>query len=131
MSIWCSHEAVGYDEMNEGPQPYGGQVRSYAIGWSNHYPTTDDQVEQPASVGLAHIPTWCVPGWRDHEGPDDYPLGPWVRLDISTWEYDEKAQPTDKPRWAAVVMPESADTTAACHSSFSRSDQLWSSGGSM
>lgn len=86
----------------------GGDVRSYASGWSNHYPTTDGEVEQPAHVGLAHIPTWCVPGHRgDEEGADDYPLGQWVRLDVVTHDHED-GKPVGGPWAHSVVMDEGA-----------------------
>lgn len=101
MSIWCSREHVGFDESEQ----RGGEVRSYATGWSNHYPTPD--VELPAHVGLAHIPTWCVPGHAGEENEDDHPLGPWVRLDVVTHDY-ENCKAVGGPWAHSVVMDEAA-----------------------
>ena len=104
MSIWASHDPVGHDDH----EPLrGGDVRSYATGWSNHYPTTDGEVEQPAAVGIAHIPTWCVPGHRDADDYDDFPLGPWVRLDVITHDH-ENGKPVSGPWSHSVVMDEAA-----------------------
>lgn len=105
MSIWCSWESVGHDDFPDRTEPRGGDVRSYASGWSNHYPTHD--VELPAHVGLAHIPTWCVPGHRDEENDDDFPLGPWVRLDVVTHDY-ENGKAAGGPWAHSVVMDEGA-----------------------
>lgn len=62
MSIWCSLPNIGFDdEVDESV----GQVRSYASGWSNHYPTTDGTVERDATLDLAYIPAWCAGGDDD------------------------------------------------------------------
>jgi hypothetical protein len=112
MSIWVSHNDVGHDAWADDtePQPRGGEVRAYAAGWSNHYPTTD--VEAPASVGLAHIAPWCVPGWRD-DGVDYPECGPWVRLSVDsdaalTWWTKDGVKPTAAPIHASVVLDEGA-----------------------
>ena len=104
MSIWSSWPTIGYGDPDE---PERGEVRSYAEGWSNHYP--DDKVELPASAGVAHVAPWCVPGWDDHTG-DDCSVGPWLRLDIDTAEHSFPAggEPTGKRVNAAVVMDEAA-----------------------
>ncbi|MGC4151514.1 MAG: hypothetical protein QM628_00350 [Propionicimonas sp.] len=120
MSIWCSWPTIGWEDedqrfgaivINEGgerePVPHwqGGEVRSYADGWSNHYP--DGTAERPASVDLASIPSWCVPGHSD-ELTDDY--GRWLRLGIDSplavtyWRKTEDGQPQPDPHWVAVVM---------------------------
>lgn len=109
MSIWSSWEDVGYDDMMWGGKRKRGEVRSYAILWSNHYPTTDGKVEQPASVGICHIPQWCVPGHRDE--PEEYDsVAPWVRLTVVTSGHDH-ANPPDplpRPEGHSVVMDEKA-----------------------
>src|SRR4051794_37933050 len=101
MSIWCSWTEVGHDvepphlaemglevvTLGDPPEsPTRGEVRSYATGYSNHYPTTDGEWEQPANVGISSIPVWCVPGHGDEF--DDETLGGWVRLDVYTAEHD-------------------------------------------
>lgn len=105
MSIWCSWEDIGYDTFTG--ERVRGEVRSYASGFSNHYPTTDGTYEQPANVGLAHIPVWCVPGHREEM---DETVGPWVRLDVWTAEhsFDGGGKPTGKYDAASVVMDEAA-----------------------
>jgi hypothetical protein len=122
VSIWGNWPDVGYeidtrlskDEHgepilvavgHEGPER--GEVRSYATGFSNHYPTTDGEYEQPANVGISGMPAWCVPGHSD-EYTDD--LGPWVRLDVQTCEHDFAAGGTPTGRYdvASVVMDEAA-----------------------
>ena len=104
MSIWVSHEIVGHDVYPDGHEIRGGQVRSYCEGWSNHYPTTD--VEGEASIDLASIPVWCVPGHHD-EFSDD--RGPWLRLGIhtepGTWETERSSGPLSD---RVVVMDEDA-----------------------
>lgn len=75
MSIWQTWDVAGGD----GP----GDVRSYATGWSNHFP--DDQVEQPSSVMLGTIPSWCVPG---HEDEYSDALGEWLQLTVIGWKHD-------------------------------------------
>lgn len=109
MSIWCSWPTIGFDGWDDEPQPRGGQVRSYATGWSNHYPTTDDGVEQPASVDLAHIAPWCVPGWSDDELSLDLEVGPWLRLSLDSCETTTK-EPVEvvSDVHASVVMDEAA-----------------------
>lgn len=119
MSIWCSHEDVGYEVGLKDAAKYdprGGEVRSYAEGFSNHYPTTDGEWEQPASVGIAHVAPWCVPGWEGREDDLDYPqCGPWVRLDVVTHEHtwEDGGKPTGRDLFAAVVMDEAAARTLA------------------
>jgi hypothetical protein len=101
MSIWCSLPVIGFDEFDD---PVG-QVRSYANGWSNHYPTTDGVVERDATINLAYIPAWCA------GGPDDdfESVGPWVRLGVRSYLHDMSA-PTETARKveAVVVMDEDA-----------------------
>ncbi|MGZ6852492.1 MAG: hypothetical protein ACXVGC_00255 [Mycobacteriaceae bacterium] len=106
MSIWCSWESVGYDDSDP-KTPRGGEVRSYASGWSNHYPT--DDVELPTSVGLAHIAPWCVPGYEQgNEVEIEHLVGPWVRLDVLTHEY-RNGKPVEPDPWChSVVMDEAA-----------------------
>ena len=86
MSIWSSRTDIGaYDLPGEEDKP-PGEVRSYAEGWSNHYPT--DDVEKPAFVGTASIPPWCVPGHFDDPASEDMATGPWLRLHVATWNED-------------------------------------------
>ena len=119
MSIWCTWEDIGYDWQ---PSPVNlgrGEVRSYAVGWSNHYPTTDGKVERPASVNLAHTPRWCVPGHREEDGYGDYgdgaPVGGWLRLDLTTWThvYAHPEQVAAHPETHSVVMDEQAARSLA------------------
>lgn len=85
MSIWASDASIGFDQFDDEPQV--GEVRSYATGWSNHYPTTDGEVERPALIDTAHLPPWCVPG---HDDVDTYDgqIGPWLRLGVSGWQHN-------------------------------------------
>lgn len=105
MSIWCSLPSIGHDNWHDGIR--GGEVRSYANGWSNHYPTTDGDVEQPACVDLATIPAWCVPGNEDRDGGGE--LGPWLRLSAYGHEHDPHAPTIIVSRSStSVVMSEPA-----------------------
>lgn len=112
MSIWCSRPHIGYDPYPDEPQPAGGQVRSYATGWSNHYPTTDGTVEQPASIDTAHIAPWCVPGHeRRSESAtlDDESVGPWLRLAVDTAVHNPRNPSTVTGHTSAeVVLDEAA-----------------------
>ena len=114
MSIWCSHQDIGWDDLAEDTsKPNGGEVRSYASGWSNHYPTTDGNVEQPASVGVSTLPTWCVPG---HENDYSEGVGPWLRMHVLSWKHDycSGGKPTAERDSAWVVMdPDAARALAA------------------
>lgn len=116
MSIWGSHGDIGWDyDENKFD---GGEVRAYANGWSNHYPSAD--VEAPASIGLADIPAYCVPG-HDQSGEnftcsgcgeyhDAYPeRGEWVRLDIDSLG----ALSWPEPIHASVVLDEQAARSLA------------------
>lgn len=117
MSIWCSNETIGWEEDGwedvDGkpiePTRNGGEVRSYANGWSNHYPTSDDTVEQRAHIDLATIPVWCVPG---HDDESDYErVGEWLRLSVSTVEHNWSDPSNIKkttPVQVDVVMDEAA-----------------------
>jgi hypothetical protein len=113
MSIWCPWEEVGYDtEVGEPTTASRGEVRSYAEGFSNHYP--DDQIERPSSINVAHIPRWCVPGHRD-DSDEDYcdgaPVGDWCRLDVTTWDGNYK---DPKGPWChSVVLDETAARSLA------------------
>lgn len=123
MSIWCSHETIGFEQVGYSLEDddgapikptMNGNVRSYASGWSNHYPTTDGGVEQPAAVDLASIAPWCVPGNQE----DNVPLmaaGPWLRMCVTSWGHcvmTTPAVPAGHPNGemetASVVMDESA-----------------------
>lgn len=106
MSIWASTDAVGQRD-----HVLDGTVRTYADGWSNHYPGPD--VERPASVGLAVIPAHCVPGRLDdaYDGDEDGAPGPWLRMSLLT----ESSRRADGhpviPDGATVVMtPDAART---------------------
>jgi hypothetical protein len=103
VSIWCSLPVIGFDEREpDGPVC---QVRSYATGWSNHYPTTDGTVERDAALDLAYLPAWCAGG-----PDDDYEsVGPWVRLGLRSHIHDYSA-PADATGavQATVVMDENA-----------------------
>ncbi len=70
MSIYSSWEPVGgdYDQPD-------GHVQTYRA--SHIYPTTDN----PARIGLASIPRWCIPG-RDFE-EDEPGIAPWLRLSVA------------------------------------------------
>lgn len=104
MSIWCSGRVIGHDPAWIDDDEQVGDVRSYAGGWSNHYP--DQTVEQPANIDTAHIPVWCVPG---HRGEVDRVIGPWLRLCVQSWEHDFR-NPTETVGQvnAAVVLDEAA-----------------------
>ena len=105
MSIWCSGPSIGFDAYDDEPQPNGGQVRSYATGWSNHYPTIDGDVEREASIELATIPAWCAGG----EACDSASVGRWLRLSVDTSEHNFN-KPTEVVGCvhASVVMDEAA-----------------------
>lgn len=105
MSIWCSQETIGEDELDTP----NGHVRAYAAGWSNHYPSED--VEAPATLNLATIPTWCVPG---HSEEYYEVIGPWLRLDLDSpnaltwWRKDAEGNPVPEPVHGSVVLDEVA-----------------------
>lgn len=108
MSIWCSRPHIGYDDPD--PDAAGGEVRSYATGWSNHYPTTDGTVERPAFIDTAHIAPWCVPHHEDAEttftGQEN---GPWLRLSMSTADHNwHEPHTVTGTTHASVVMDEDA-----------------------
>lgn len=127
MSIWCSWPAVGQEPFDPAEPNRGGDVRTYAEGWSNHFPTTDGTAELPACIDLADIAPWCVPGhgqelidgaWTcpgcgaDHDHPE---TGPWLRLGVTSmasrhwWTQDGKPGPHDGPGLDTfVVMDEGA-----------------------
>ena len=109
MSIWADLEDIGYDLWRKRPRKVRGEVRAYAQGWSNHYPT--NRVEAPACLTVAHVPSWCVPGHREEF--DDY-AGQWLRLFLSApdartwWMKNGEKGPQPEPLNAAVVMDETA-----------------------
>lgn len=108
MSIWCSGTHIGFDDDDadpDVPDPFGGQVRSYATGWSNHFPTIDGKVERPASIDLATMPAWCAGGADD----DFESLGPWARLTVrsAAHNYFNPVEVTG-PEIATVVLDEGA-----------------------
>ena len=115
MSIWSSHrDDVGRATSDSGwPEEFDGSVRTYADGWSNHYP--DDEVEKPAAVSLAVIPPWCVPGHRedfedpdrDVEDPED--PGPWLRMGLLTQSRRrDDGGPTIPDGSTVVINPDAA-----------------------
>lgn len=108
MSIWVSRPVIGHDKWFDGEPPVG-DVRSYANGFSNHYP--DDTVEQPSSVDTAHIPSYCVPGHDHDDNNDVVSAGPWLRLELDSWRHNS-ASPTNlahlEEERAGVVMDEDA-----------------------
>lgn len=137
MSIWCSWSHIGTDmtdwyevteglaemDLGDGERPKGrlvpkvaerGNVVSYAEGFSNHYPNLDGTHERPAAVAVAHIPSWCVPGYRDHEVFDE--VGPWLRLEVAAtqtlnfWEKDEDGNPKVEDNGATVCLDVEAVT---------------------
>lgn len=91
MSIWCSWPPIGHDPYDD-PDAPGGEVRTYAAGFSNHHPDASGTHELPAHISLAHIAPWCVPG-HDQDAPgyrctgcsyahDGWDVGPWLRLGL-------------------------------------------------
>jgi hypothetical protein len=107
VSIWCSWEQIGTDYRQKRQR---GEARSYALGWSNHYP--DRKVERPASIGISHIPSWCTPGHED-EGDE---FGEWLRLGISTWKHDfadAHRKPTERAYLDVVLDEEAARSLVA------------------
>lgn len=104
MSIWCSLPVIGFDE-GAFDDVVVGQVRSYAAGWSNHYPTVDGTVEREAALDLAYIPSWCAGGTDD----DDEAVGPWLRLGLRSHTHDFKSPANVLgPAEATVVLDEDA-----------------------
>jgi len=93
VSIWCSSPAIG-QAANDAPRP--GVVLTYADGFSNHYPDMTGSHEWPASVEIAEIAPWCVPGHEECDECDEH-AGPWLRL--SMWALGLNA---------AVVLDEAA-----------------------
>jgi hypothetical protein len=111
VSIWASHrDDIGRTTSESGwPAEFDGSVRTYADGWSNHYPT--DDVELPAAVSLAEIPPWCVPGHREafeqREADDaEYPEtpGPWLRMSLLTQSRRRNDDRPTIPDGSTVVM---------------------------
>lgn len=107
MSIWCSRPTIGHDPDVAGQEQVDVpvQVRSYANGWSNHYPTVDGAVERDARIDIAVIPAWCAGG--DHDDFDS--VGPWLRLGVHSWRHDlhQPANVLDETS-AVVVLDEAA-----------------------
>lgn len=111
MSTWYSWRVIGHDD--DGMEPPVGDVRSYAHGWSNHYPTTDGDVERPAWIEVDYLPPFCVPGHEDDEDTlDEDARGPWLRLSvyaldgISFWRNTTTGEPHSEQ--ATVVLDETA-----------------------
>lgn len=127
MSIWCSGEPIGFEPLGlaedgalapEFAEVGNGQVRSYAAGFSNHYPTTTGDYEQPAAVALASIAPWCVPGHDEpcacESGSHDHPeVGPWLRLEVLSHEHpwEDGGVPSGRIEGADVVLDEIAVAT--------------------
>lgn len=113
MSIWQSTVDIG--TTDDWPDDFDGSVRTYADGWSNHYPT--DDVELPAAVGLAQLAPHCVPGHLedayDEDGEDGRP-GPWLRMHMLT---QSRRRDDDGPRIpdgsTVLLNPDSARALAA------------------
>lgn len=92
MSIWASYGSIGWEpesqQSSDGVHWHTvpghmdrGTVIAYRQGWSNHYPDGDPG----ATVGVASIPAWCVPGHKDADESDECDdVGPWLRLDIDS-----------------------------------------------
>jgi hypothetical protein len=126
MSIWCSWPWVGHDPF-DGEAPRGGEVRTYAQGFSNHYPDTSGSHELPATIDLAHVAPWCVTGHDSGEAPEwrcsgcdeshesnERQVGAWLRLGIAAaaglnfWAKDAEGNPTRERVDAEVVLDERA-----------------------
>jgi hypothetical protein len=108
MSIWVSRDEIGWDTFPRRHTNIGGDVRSYATGWSNHYPTVNGKVERRASIELASIPSYCVPGHRDD---DDWSgSGPWLRLGVDGWRHDYHNSTEATSDSLAVVLDAGAVT---------------------
>lgn len=120
MSIWCTWEHIGTDprawrdaDTDEAIPKHAerGNVLSYAAGFSNHYPDLTGEHERPATVAIASIPVWCVPG---HDEENDDELGPWLRLEVAApetlnhWVKDVDGKPQIEPEGASVVLDEEA-----------------------
>jgi hypothetical protein len=136
MSIWCSWPHIGTDptvmyevgpnvyevdidgERADGREPVeqkpeGGNVVSYANGFSNHFPDLTGEYERPAAIALASIPSWCVPGHRD-ETTDG--LGQWLRMEVAAPETlnfwrKEDGSPTVESEGATVCLDRQAVET--------------------
>jgi len=121
VSIWASHnDEVGRTTTETGwPEEFDGSVRTYADGWSNHYPT--DDVEKPAAVSLAEIPPWCVPGHgeaSEGRGADDPEYsenpGPWLRMSLLTQSRRrDDGHPVIPDGATVVINPDAARALAA------------------
>lgn len=128
VSIWCSWEDIGwnpggryhYDDgrvVNEPGRFDRGRALSYAQGFSNHHPDETGEHEAPATIGVAHIAPWCVPGhFEDCDcGGHDYPeCGEWLRLSVdapgalSWWTKPGEDKPRREPVHADVLLDEQA-----------------------
>lgn len=126
MSIWCSWPHVGRDRF-EDDELRGGEVLTYAQGFSNHYPDLSGDFELPAAIGLAHIAPWCVSGHDSGAEPDwicsacgkshemnEGEVGDWLRLSVHAaaglnfWAKDAEGRPTREVVGADVVLDEAA-----------------------
>ena len=114
MSIWSSADYIGTIHREPAQR---GHVLTYAKGFSNHYPDHTGAHERPASLAVADIPEWCVPGhehtYADFDSTDDS-TGPWLRLDVNAheslnhWVKDDHGNPTVEHINASVVLDEAA-----------------------
>ena len=106
MSIWSSN----YQPIGSCPDEETtiGDVRSYASGFSNHYP--DKSLEQNSFIDLADIVPWCVPGHVEDENTDYSAVGPWLRLGLYSWahDYDNPKNPPQEKADLSVVLNEEA-----------------------
>lgn len=131
MSIWCSWDHVGTVKqwMPESGAAQGGNVLSYARGFSNHHPDLSGTHERPAAIALSTTAPWCVPG-HDQEGAgftctgcgrrhgeESEDVGPWLRMEVaapeslSFWVKDAEGKPTVAEKGVIVVMDEAAVKT--------------------
>lgn len=111
MSIWATHAEIGKPGTDPMSDDFDGTVRTFADGWSNHYPT--DDVEKPASVGLAFMPAHCVPGYLDdaYDGDEDGAPGPWLRMHLLTESIRRNDDGPVIPDGATVILKPSAART--------------------
>lgn len=107
MSIWSTWVAAGHDDS--GLHAPIGDVRSYATGWSNHYP--DTVVEQPSCVMVGVIPQWCVPGHQDDAMCDA--VGEWLLLTAVGWRHDFASPAAPPAERESVSVSMNADAVRA------------------
>lgn len=94
---------IGFDRwINWAKRPTGGTVRAYSKGWLNHYPTND--VEGPAAIELATIPSWCVPGhYEEHTAAAERRCGPWLRMTVAA-EGDDYWKKPAEPYYSSTTV---------------------------